>query len=191
LSAYSFLLNIFYSRFFKTCFETKATNTLPVYCLLDEAGHTKIPNLATVIATIRKYKVSISLIFQSLSQMENLYGKAEAQVILGGGITSKVFYAGCDDETCDKLEKILGNITTKETDRNGRIYTKHEPLMRSQEIRMMSDNQALYLFSNRKPIILNIRPFYKSWKFNGYTQIKPYTGIDRALPSVKYINLDN
>lgn len=190
LSAYSFILNLFYARFFKACFESKTTNTLPVYCLLDEAGHTKIPNLATVIATIRKYKVSISLIFQSLSQMTNLYGKDEAQVILGGGITSKVFYAGCDDETCDKLEKILGNITVQETDKNGRTYTKQTPLMTAQEIRMMGNNQALYLFSNKKPILMTLQPYFRSWKFDSYTKIEPYTGIDRALPSVKYVNLD-
>lgn len=191
LTTYSFLLNLFYARFFKTCFESKMTNeTLPVYCLLDEAGHTKIPHLATIIATIRKYKVSISLIFQNLAQMETQYGKTEAQTILGGGIASKVFYAGCDDETCNKLENILGKITTEEKNSQGHIYKTQKPLMSAQEIRMMSDNQALYLFSNKKPILMTIKPYFKHWIFKFYVDIKSVLQQDRNLPNVKYVNLD-
>ena len=191
LTTYSFLLNLFYARFFKTCFESKMSNVLPVYCLLDEAGHTKIPHLATIIATIRKYKVSISLIFQSLSQMETQYGRNEAQTILGGGIASKIFFSGCDDETCNKLENILGKVTIEERNQQGHIYKTQKPLMSAQEIRMMNDNQALYLFSNKKPILMKIRPYFQSFLFNSYAKIKPCAMIDRDLPKLKYVNLSN
>jgi type IV secretion system protein VirD4 len=69
LETYSFLLNLFYSRFFNSCYKETSQNTLPVYCLLDEAGHTNIPSLATIITTIRKFRVSISLILQPISQL--------------------------------------------------------------------------------------------------------------------------
>ena len=107
LTTYSFLLNLFYTRFFKTCYTNKQHNTLPVYCLLDEAGHTQIPHLATIITTIRKYKVSISLILQSLSQLKTAYGEAGSRTILEGGVASKIFYGGCDHETCETLSRIL------------------------------------------------------------------------------------
>jgi type IV secretion system protein VirD4 len=47
---------------------------LDVFCLLDEAGHIKVSShFSSIITNIRKYRVSISLIVQSLSQLENLY----------------------------------------------------------------------------------------------------------------------
>ena len=100
LDTYGFFLNLFYSRFFSSCFHSNDTSTLPVYCLLDEAGHTRIPNLATIITTIRKYRVSISLILQSITQLETAYGESQAKTIMDGGVTSKIFYAGLDLETC-------------------------------------------------------------------------------------------
>lgn len=190
LNSYAFLLSLFYARFFKSCFEnTKSNKNLPVYCLLDEAGHIKIPNLATVITTIRKYKVSISLIFQSLSQIESLYGINDTQTILGGGVNSKIFFAGCDDQTCDKLSKLLGNITVSERNQEGKFTTLIRPLLNSNQIRMLKDNQAIYLFSNKKPILLKIKPYFKHLLFKIYSTIKPFEEKSRILKEVNFIKL--
>ena len=121
--------------------------------------------------------------------METQYGRNEAQTILGGGITSKVFYAGCDDATCEKLENILGKITIEEKSPQGHIYKTQKPLMKAQEIRMMQDKQALYLFSNKKPILLSIKPYFKDLIFNMYSKIKPVLQANRPLPKVKYVDL--
>jgi type IV secretory pathway TraG/TraD family ATPase VirD4 len=185
LHTYSFLLNLFYARFFKTCFENKSSDVLPVYCLLDEAGHTKIPSLSTIITTIRKYKVSISLIFQSLSQLETQYGKHDSETIIGGGVNSKIFFSGCDENTCEKLSRVMGNITTH--NKQGKLI---QPLMTPQEIRMMGDKEALYLFSNKKPMLLKTRPYFESLIFSFYSKIEPFAKENRILPQVRYANID-
>jgi type IV secretory pathway TraG/TraD family ATPase VirD4 len=72
---YIFLLNLFYSQFFDFAMtlKDKKNEKLPIYCLLDEFGNMTIPNFSTVITTIRKYKVSLSILLQSLTQLEKNY----------------------------------------------------------------------------------------------------------------------
>ena len=191
LETYSFLLNLFYSRFFNSCFQSNQENALPVYCLIDEAGHTAIPNLATIITTIRKYNVSISLVLQSLSQLETSYGKNQADTILNGGIDSQIYFTGLDLETCQRLEKILGTVTTEEIDKNGVKQEKTKPLMDSQTIMRMHQNRAIYLFKNHKPILLNLKPYFKDIFFNKYSKMTPYKlAINENYKEVEYIKLD-
>src|SRR3982751_5331211 len=53
-----------------------------VLFLIDEAGRTKIPALADLASTVVGRKISLCMDFQSLSQMEIVYGKAGMQVLL-------------------------------------------------------------------------------------------------------------
>ena len=183
LTTYSFLLNLFYSQFFSSCFRGNE-NGLPVYCLLDEAGHTRIPNLATIITTIRKFNVSISLILQSLTQLETAYGRTEADTIINGGINSQIYFSGLDLNTCKRLEQILG---TREVMKEGREVVK--PLMDSQTIRMMKENTAIYLFSNLKPTLLHLKPYYKNLSLNQKTKIQPPRIENRERKQVEYVDL--
>ena len=191
LNTYSFLLNLFYTRFFKTCYTNNSKQNLPVYCLLDEAGHTQIPHLATIITTIRKYKVNISLILQSLSQLKTAYGETASRTIMEGGVASQIFYGGCDYEMCETLSKILGNTTEVKKTHDNKTQTIIKPLMTPQAIRMIPDNKALYLFSNKKPNILKLKPYYKQFILNSQTKLPAHKTTDRVLPKVEYINLDN
>lgn len=183
LGTYSFLLSLFYAQFFGACFR-EMENGLPVYCLLDEAGHTKIPNLATTITTIRKYNVSISLILQSLTQLDTAYGRDEADTIIGGGINSQIYFAGLDLNTCKRLEQILG---TREIKKEGREVVR--PLMDAQTVRMMKQNTALYLFSNLKPTLLYLKPYYKSFALNMKSQMKPPQARAKEIKPVEYVDL--
>ena len=45
-----------------------------------------IPRFSSTITTIRKYKVSISIILQNMNQLINQYSKEEAKTILDGAI---------------------------------------------------------------------------------------------------------
>lgn len=170
---YSFLLNIFYTQLFNFLMSSRDRKNLPVYLLLDEFGHLSIPNFSTIITTIRKYKVSISILLQSVTQLERQYGKADATTILSGGIGSKIFYSGADLETTTMLEKILGTVKRRYKSGDHWVY-RDEKVMGLDKIRTMRDDRAIYLYSNKKPIILKIRPYYKSFKFNRYSKIAPY-----------------
>ena len=56
---------------------------VPVRCLIDECKNVgRIPNLEGVLSFCRKYRISIVPIFQSFSQLEELYGKGPANEFL-------------------------------------------------------------------------------------------------------------
>lgn len=82
---------------------------VPVRCLIDEAANIgKIPNLSEKLASCRKYRLYISLLFQNYSQIVKVYGKEDANSIIGNCDTM-VFLGGADSDTlkivCDKLGK--------------------------------------------------------------------------------------
>jgi type IV secretion system protein VirD4 len=158
LPHYSFLLNLFYTQLFNFCMEDLENTKMPILCLLDEFGHQSIPYFSSIVTTIRKYKVSISIILQSISQLEAKYGKQEADIILNGGISSRVFYSGADPSTTRLLADIIWTKKTKEDDTN---YTRVENLVDHYNIRTLNDNQAIYIYGNKKPVLLEFTPYWK------------------------------
>lgn len=188
---YSFLLNIFYHQFFSFMMEKLPTKKdLPIFCLLDEFGNMNLPNFENTITTIRKYNVSTSIILQDINQIENRYGKANAQTILNGGIASKLFFSGADLPTTEMLSRILGIKEEIRTDMEGNFYFKDEAVMKSNDIRTMKDDEALFITSNKLPVKIKIKPYYKDFIFNSYAKIKPFVTHKNMDLSVEYIDLD-
>jgi len=190
---YKFLLNIFYTQFFNFMMEKLPTKQdLDIYCLLDEFGNMNIPSFDTTITTIRKYRVSISIILQDINQLEKTYGKLNAQTIINGGISSKLFYSGAGLPTTKMLSEMLGEIEHIKTDINGNFYYKNEPVMKSSDIRTMSDNEALFITSNKLPAKLKIKPYYNDFIFKNYAKLPPFKiNVSNHLNEVKYIELEN
>jgi type IV secretory pathway TraG/TraD family ATPase VirD4 len=189
---YRFLLNIFYHQFFSTMMEKiPSKNDLPIFCLLDEFGNMNLPNFETTITTARKYQISISIILQNIKQLENKYGKANAETILEGGVASKLFFSGADLPTTEMLSKILGNKEEFKSNPDGTIYVKDKPIMTNNEIRTMKDNEALFIMTNKLPVKLKITPYYEDFRLNRHTKEAPYkiqSNINNI--QVEYIDLD-
>lgn len=189
---YGFLLNIFYHQIFSHMMETiPSKNDLPVFCLLDEFGNMNLPNFATTITTARKYQISISIILQNIKQLEIKYGKAGADTIIDGGISSKLFYSGADMPTAESLSKIIGNSEESKVQPDGTSYTKEKPIMKATDIRTMKDDEALFIMTNKLPLKLNITPYYKDFRFNRYSKEKPYQ-INSSINDIEvdYIDLE-
>ena len=163
---FSIILNLFYSACFEHCIQNPDGD--PVFFFLDEFGNMPpIPNFATMTTTLRKRKCSISLVLQAISQLETIYGKTEAQTILTGGISNKLYLSGLDLETCEYLEKVLGSNTAYDLFMstgaiNDNARTVEIPLMRSHEIRMLPDDEAIFISTNKKPIKLKMLPYHKN-----------------------------
>ena len=195
---YAPLISIFYTQFFSSCMEQLPNKKdLDVYALIDEAGHIKIGSsefFSTMITNIRKYRVSISLIVQNLSQMETLYWSVGANTITHWGIATQIYFWGCDVNTCEMIEKLLGNIISRETDWLWRmVYTK-EPLRSIFQIRTMLDNEAILLYSNKKPVTLYMKPYYKHSILRNLSEIEPVK-VERSnkediLPYLDLKNID-
>jgi len=177
---YRFLLNIFYQKFFNSMMsELPKKSDLPIFSLLDEFWNMSLPNFDTTITTIRKYKVSISIILQNIKQLESIYWRAKSETILNGGIASKLFFSWWDIETTEMLSRLLG------------VDEKWKQIMKANEIRTMKDNEALFIMSNKLPLKLDIKPYYKDKKFNGFTKIKPFwINLNMSDDKIEYLNLD-
>lgn len=186
---YAFLLNIFYSQLFNKMMEKLPTNgDLPIYCLLDEFGNMNIPNFSTTITTIRKYKVSISVVLQNESQMFSKYGEYEANTILSGGISGRIFFSGADQATLEKLEKLLGTKSYEE-EIDGKIYRKDIPVMNIRELRTMADNEILFIYANKRALKLKTTAYYEHGSFKSYAKI-PKVAMKKANTNdtVEYVD---
>lgn len=184
-SFYTFILNLFYTQlFYEYMQELPKREDLPLFILYDEFGHANIPHFDMIATNIRKYKVSLSLVLQSLSQLENQYGKQRAKTIIEGGINSKLFYSGASLDTAQQIERILGKVIRDDfytTPTHNERMTRHEyNLLNADEIRTLPDDQAFFITSNKKPILLNVTPYYKNNKFkNKYKFGEAYTPVNQ------------
>ncbi len=161
------LINLFYSACFSYCLETGTdADELPVYFFLDEFGNLGyVPEIATVITTLRKRRCSVSLILQELSQLRTVYGPDEARTIFSGGCANKLFFSGLDLETALYLEQALGRTTEYDTTFGGiseASRTVGVPLLRADEIRMLPEGEAILLSGRERPVRLKM-PGYFEW----------------------------
>jgi len=192
ISYYSFLMNIFYTKLFHYCLDDDLfkPDGLPIYFLLDEFGHLKIPDFASIITTTRKRNISISIILQSISQLEKQYGKHDTHTILNGGITSRIFSSGLDLETNKMLSDTLGHIRHEITTTRDGLQVKDDNLLEPYLIRTMKDNEALFLFANKPPVKLKITRFFEDKALLRETKKAPADLIQRDFKRVEFYKLD-
>jgi type IV secretory pathway TraG/TraD family ATPase VirD4 len=169
-SVYTFVLNLFYTLLFHYYMEAiPQKEDLPLFILYDEFGHANIPDFDIVITNMRKYKVSLSLVLQSFSQLETQYGQEKANTIIEGGVNSKLFFSGTSQKTAQVIERMLGRVIRQETyhtERNETMTSRNEfNLLNADEIRTLADNQAIFLTGNKSPILLDVLPYFKNSKF--------------------------
>ena len=175
-SYYQFLIDVLYTRFFSQMMQKlPSTNDLNVYCFLDEFGSSYINDFQALINNIRKYRVSLSIVFQTISQLESKYGKnADA---IKGGIGSYLVFAGADYITAKEISDIIGKKLMIERN-NFTDVEKHYhelTLLTPDQIRTLDGQQAVFLSKNRHPMVLNITPFYQHFSFKSAVKKKSYS----------------
>jgi type IV secretory pathway TraG/TraD family ATPase VirD4 len=140
-------------------------NTLPPYILYDEFGHSTIPSFVSVANTIRGYKVSLSIVLQSLSQLSARYGRDYAQSIQGG-FTTYLCYSGSDQETARFFEAIAGKVIEVRRDKIDDVtQQRHEyNLLPADAVRRLGDQQALLVSANKNPAIIQTQGYFQSRK---------------------------
>jgi type IV secretory pathway TraG/TraD family ATPase VirD4 len=189
---YSFLTSIFFRSVFNSCMRKMPTRTtLPVYVLYDEFGHSTIPNFVSTANTIRGYNVSISIILQSIAQLNARYGRDYADSIKGG-FNSYLAYSGSDPETSSFFERIIGKQRITQLPNNIQHFTEHyreQNLLNANEVRTMDTNQVLIVTSNRNPILIRSYPFFELNKFKRMTARGVYKVGSTVIDHIRYIKL--
>ncbi|MCM1223240.1 MAG: type IV secretory system conjugative DNA transfer family protein [Lachnospiraceae bacterium] len=105
------LANLFYTQALHTLCSLADKNPghrlkMPVRFYLDDfASNAVIPGFDRIISVIRSREISVSVIIQSLSQLESLYGKAKAMTILNNCDNVLCLGAGRDLETAGYISR--------------------------------------------------------------------------------------
>jgi len=161
---YSFYLALLYRELFETFMTMPKKDDLPIFMLLDEVGNTLVPGLPGYISTIRKRRVSVSLIIQSTRQLYSLY-KDDAEVIMENTL-NHIYFPGLSLETCQKLSAKIGNKPINPNNYwlpTNKKESGRESLISAESIRTLKNNRAIYIYGNLPPVMLHVTPWFKSF----------------------------
>lgn len=175
LGYYSSLVSIFFQSIFNGLMrDLPKKNDLPVYVLFDEFGHAELPSFATYITTMRKYHVSVSVVLQSIKQLNKRYGEDAADSILGG-FAFFITYSGSDNKTAQYFEDMIGKVREKQKRKVTDIIHDYREfnLIHAAEIRQIEDQQQLIVSSNKKPLLLKNTRHYQNPRFSRMAKVPP------------------
>ena len=107
------LVNLFYTQALHTLCRSADSNlehrlAIPVRLILDDfAANTTIPDFDKIISVIRSREISVSIILQSISQLEASYGHARAMTIINN--CDHCLYLGGQDVETARYMSIKAN----------------------------------------------------------------------------------
>ncbi len=165
--------------------------TLPVYCFYDEFGHSTIPNFVSTANTIRGYKVSLSIVLQSISQLNARYGRDYAYSIQGG-FNTNLAYSGSDPETAKFFENIIGKQRITQLPNNLQQFSENyreQNLINANEVRTLDQDKVLIVSTNRNPVLTKSTPFFELGRFKNLAKKPPYPVNTKTPSAVSYVKL--
>ncbi len=164
---YSPLVSVFFRSVFNACMrEIPKRNALPIYILYDEFGHSVIPSFSAIANTLRGYRASLSIVLQSIAQLETRYGKADAASIQGG-FNSLLTYSGSDPHTAEFFSRVVGTVRERAKEHVDKIeeHIKEHALMLSNEVRTIGRDEAILISTNRNPVKLKTLAYFENRRF--------------------------
>ena len=177
-STYDYILTIFFSQLLQVLYSEANKNggTLQnqVYFLLDEFPNIgQIPDFNKKLSTTRSLGISMSIVVQSLDQLEGLYKDNYENII--GNCDTQLFLGSQSIKTCEYISKSLGQKTIKvqnrsvskdkdERTKQGVSITDQRQgrdLMTVDEIKRLDQNKEILLVRGCKPILAEKAWYYK------------------------------
>ncbi len=184
------LTTIFFSIIFTQLLKQK-TGKVPVSLFFDEfANIGRIKNFENHITLMRGQNVAINAGIQSISQLDSLYEKADAETILDN-FNNKLLLAGIQGNTAEKFSKQLGNYTytsnTESFSESGGIFNKKvtkstgtkehaRALLTADELRRLDRNKIILISTNLRPIMMK-RLFFTRPKA-GFNKLRDWNPND-------------
>lgn len=167
---YAFLASMLYSQLFETlyykCEQQKKQGgseqlKIPVRCLMDEfANIGEVPKFPSLLATMRKYNISASIILQDISQIEAMY-KEEWKTLVGNCSTI-IFLGTQEPNTLKYFSDMLGKSTVKNSGRginhgsksssSQNINNTARELRFADELGRMSSKKCIVFTQNMYPV---------------------------------------
>ena len=173
---YSVITSLFFEQFFSYIFSRFPTATeQDIFLLIDEASSLRLPTLPLACANVRKHRAGIKILCQDYAQIVHQYGKQEADGIKSNCF-AKMYFTGQSLETCKELSELMGKYEYLDKDEKKQIRS----LMLPDEIRTMSNTEAILVCGHHLPIKARLKPYYKSTQYRNYANITPPTIISLA-----------
>lgn len=171
------------SEFFHVANQNKGKLPVPVRCIFDEFNNVgKLNSFETTISFIREMGVGISMIIQSVGQLERRYGRLEAEEIISN--CDSILFLGTNSlSSCEYFSKLLGDTTVRvssesrnKTDRGGsegRSFSNiTRPLRKPDELRRMEKETAYVFIRGKYPYNVNKARYYNMEEFKDVSQFE-------------------
>ena len=177
-STYNYIVTIFFSqllvRLYSQASKNGGTLSQQVYLVMDEFANVgQIPDFSKKLSTTRSLGVSVSIIIQSLDQLEGLYKDTWENII--ANCDTQIFLGCKSIKTCEYISKSLGQKTIKFSSRSvskdKNEWSKQgvsvneqrqaRDLMTVDEIMRMENNSEIILIRGMKPIKAQKAWYYK------------------------------
>lgn len=164
----------------------------PVRLFLDEFrqfGY--LVGLSERLPTLRERGISVVLGVQVISQIEKVYGRAEARTLLGNMETKVVFRAG-DLETAEMVSAWLGwtSVPAVAVTRRGRkdrsmtIRPYVRPLVSADDLTRIPDGAVIALPGASRPLALWQARYFETPGFPGLVTSPPFPLHRRVCPDL-------
>ena len=157
---------------------------LPIHTrlILDEfANIGKIPEFDQKVATIRKYEISVSIILQSLAQMQKMY-KDDWSDIAGNCDTTLYLGGGADTVTAKWISELLGKETRVVA--NSSIGKSGSTSMNRQAVELYSPAELRTMPEDECIVIMKSMDAYKGKKYKSLEH--PQRKLVESLPPYYY-----
>lgn len=192
-NTYDFLVAMLISQMFNLLCQhadDDCRGKLPIHvrCLLDEFANCigKLPNFERLISTIRSREISVSLLVQSLAQIQSLY-KDDADTIIDCCDTM-IFLGGKSQKTTKAISEIMGKQTimgrntTESKGQNGSYSLQDQgtgrDLLDPAEVAKLPMAKELILMTGEKPFLDDK---YDTPKHPNYSQLASVSGTSFDL----------
>lgn len=171
-STWEGLINLFFNQLFRELYNVGAHNSSklpqPVLFLLDEFPNLgKFDDYEKFLATCRGYGIACCTILQNITQLQERYGREQAESILGNcGV--KLCLGNVNDTTAKYFSELMGKTTvrvntgSKSTSKGQSDSSSHSEsysftgrsLMNADEILTMDTNYSICIITGKHPIKL-------------------------------------
>ncbi len=184
---YSVLTSLFFEQFFSYLLSRFPKEyEQDIFLLIDEASSLNLPTLPLAVANVRKHRSGIMLLVQDFAQVIHNYGRNDADAIRSNCF-AKMYFTGQTLETTKELESTLGRYEYKD-DKGQKIIRS---LMTNDEIRTLKTSKAILICGHHRPILLKLRPYYKSILFRRYSNLPVYpTKTETPFETIPLLNLN-
>lgn len=158
--------------------ENKWGGKLPIrmnFCL-DELGNIgkAISNLDHMLSAGRSRNIRVALVLQSISQLDDVYGKSKATTIRDNA-SVKILFRVSHWDTLSEFSKLCGE---RETIIDGKV--KQEPLIKPSQLAAMDVGQALVMISGRTKFITWLPDFTDI--FDGHEMVRTRGLMRKSSP---------